>query len=214
MLILLDIDGTLVDTNYLHVDAWARAFHAVGLVVPRAAIHRQVGKGSDQFLPEFTRDPAQQRRADELHLGEYEKQAMFGFATPGARELLLMLREDRHALWLATSAKPEEIAQRFASLDLKQDILDGVVSSGDVERSKPAPDIFSAAVQRSGMRAEEAVVIGDTAWDMMAAKAAGVRAVAVLTGGAFSRDELRAAGAMAVYQDCAEMVARHFPRDL
>src|SRR5438477_8047417 len=157
MLILLDIDGTLVDTNYLHVDAWARAFHAVGLVIPRAAIHRQVGKGSDQFLPEFTRDPQQQQRADELHLGEYEKLAPFGFPTPGARELLESMRAQGHALWLATSAKPEEIAQRFGALGLKQDILDGIVSSGDVARSKPAPDVFATAVQRSRGRREEAL---------------------------------------------------------
>jgi HAD superfamily hydrolase (TIGR01509 family) len=214
MLILLDIDGTLVDSNYLHVDAWARAFHGVGLVVPRAAIHKQIGKGSDNFLPEFTKDKAQQERADALHLEEYKKLEHFAFATPGARELLEMLRAEKHALWMATSAKPEEIAQRFSMLGLSQDILDGIVSSGDVERSKPAPDIFAEAVRRSGLRREEAMVIGDTVWDMQAALAAGVRAVAVLTGGAFSREELRQAGASAVFQDCAEMVARRFPRDL
>ena len=214
VVILLDIDGTLVDTNYLHVDAWARAFHAVGLVIPRAAIHRQVGKGSDQFLPEFVKDPKAAERADALHLEEYGKLAEFGFALPGARELLEALRGDGHALWMATSAKPEEIAQRLEVLGVSRDILAGVVSSGDVERSKPHPDIFLEACKRAHCAPEAALVIGDTAWDMQAARAAGVRAVAVLTGGAFSREELRAAGAHAVYEDCAEMVARRFPRDL
>lgn len=214
MVILLDIDGTLVDTNYLHVDAWARAFHAIGLVVPRAAIHRQIGKGSDQFLPVFVKEPQAAERADELHLVEYGKLAEFGFALPGARELLEKLRGDGHALWMATSAKPEEIAQRLDALGVSQEILAGIVSSGDVERSKPHPDIFVEACKRARCKPEQAVVIGDTAWDMQAARAAGTFAVAVLTGGAFSAAELRAAGAQAVYEDCAEMVARGFPRDL
>jgi HAD superfamily hydrolase (TIGR01509 family) len=214
MVILLDIDGTLVDTNYLHVDAWARAFHSIGLVIPRAAIHRQIGKGSDQFLPLFVAEPAKAERADALHLEEYGKLAGFGFALPGARELLEQLRGDGHALWMATSAKPEEIAQRLDALGVDRDILTGIVSSGDVARSKPAPDLFAEACRRAHCRPDEAIVIGDTAWDMQAAKAAGTRAVAVLTGGAFSRAELEAAGALAVYQDCAEMLAKHFPSTL
>jgi HAD superfamily hydrolase (TIGR01509 family) len=211
---LLDIDGTLVDTNYLHVDAWARAFHAIGLVVPRAAIHRQIGKGSDQFLPLFVKEPAKAERADALHLEEYARLAGFGFALPGARELLLALRGDGHELWVATSAQPEELAQRLDMLGVDQAILGGIVSSGDVARSKPAPDIFAEACKRARRPPEQAIVIGDTAWDMQAAVAAGTRAVAVLTGGAFSRQELQAAGALAVYEDCAEMIARHFPRDV
>jgi HAD superfamily hydrolase (TIGR01509 family) len=213
VVILLDIDGTLVDTNYLHVDAWARAFHAVGLVVPRAAIHRQIGKGSDQFLPVFVKEPKAAERADELHLVEYGKLAEFGFALPGARELVEKLRGDGHALWMATSAKPEEIAERLDKLGVSRDILAGIVSSGDVARSKPAPDIFVEACKRAHCRPEQAVVIGDTIWDMQAARAAGTHAVSVLTGGAFSAAELRAAGAMAVYEDCADMVAKGFPRD-
>lgn len=214
MVILLDVDGTLVDTNYLHVDAWARAFAGVGLTVPRAAIHRQVGKGSDQFLPLFVAEPAKAARADELHLAEYAKLASLGQALPGARALLEMLRDDGHRLWLATSAKPEELRQRLEALGVAEAILEGVISSGDVERSKPYPDIFREACRRARCRADDAIVIGDTAWDMQAARAAELHAVAVLTGGAWSRAELREAGALAVYEDCAEMVARRFPRDL
>jgi HAD superfamily hydrolase (TIGR01509 family) len=214
VVILLDIDGTLVDTNYLHVDAWARAFHAVGLVVPRAAVHREIGKGSDQFLPQFVKEPAKAERADQLHLEEYGKLAGQGFALPGARELLMALHGDGHALWMATSAKPEEIAQRLDMLGVSNDLLAGIVSSGDVARSKPFPDLFLEACKRAHCRPEQAIVIGDTIWDMQAARAAGTRAVAVLTGGAYSRSELAAAGAVAVYDDCAEMVARHFPRDV
>lgn len=214
VVILLDIDGTLVDSNYLHVDAWARAFHAIGLVVTRAAIHRQVGKGSDQFLPKFVKEPKAAERADALHLEEYGKLAAFGFALPGARELLETLRGDGHPLWLATSAKAAEIAQRLEVIGVRQEIFAGVVCSADVKRSKPFPDLFLEACKRAGCRREEAVVVGDTAWDMEAARSAGLCAVAVLTGGAFSRTELVAAGAHAVYDDCAEMLARRFPRDV
>jgi HAD superfamily hydrolase (TIGR01509 family) len=214
MVILLDVDGTLVDTNYLHVDAWARAFHALGLVVPRAAIHREIGKGSDQFLPIFVKEPKQAERADGLHLAEYGKLAQFGFALPGARELLEMLRADGHELWMATSAKAEELEQRLDALGVDRNILAGLVSAGDVKRSKPYPDIFAAACERAHCRPADAVVIGDTIWDMQAARAAGTHAVAVLTGGAYSREELRAAGASAVFVDCAEMVARRFPSGL
>lgn len=115
---------------------------------------------------------------------------------------------------MATSARPEEIAQRLDALGVSQEILAGIVSSGDVERSKPAPDVFVEACKRAHCRPAEALVIGDTIWDMQAARAAGTRAVAVLTGGAFSAAELRAAGALAVYEDCAERVARRFPRDV
>ena len=213
MVILLDIDGTLVDTNYLHVDAWARAFHGIGLVIPRAAIHREIGKGSDQFLPVFVKEKKLAERADELHLAEYEKLAQFGFALPGARELLQTLHGDGHALWMATSAKPEEVSQRLDAIGVSKEIVAGIVSSGDVKRSKPAPDIFAEACERAHCRPEQAIVIGDTVWDMQAATGAGTRAVAVLTGGAFSRAELQAAGALAVYEDCADMLAKRFPRD-
>lgn len=214
MVVLFDIDGTLVDTNYLHVDAWARAFNALGLVVPRAAIHRQIGKGSDQFLPTFVKEPRLAERADQLHLVEYRKLAGFGYPLPGARELLETLRDDGHALWMATSAKPDEIAERLAALGVDDTVVAGVVSSGDVERSKPYPDIFVAACRRARCRPEEALVIGDTVWDMQAGRAAETRPVAVLSGGAFSRAELLEAGALAVFEDCADMLARGFPKNL
>jgi phosphoglycolate phosphatase-like HAD superfamily hydrolase len=108
----------------------------------------------------------------------------------------------------------EIICRRLAPLSsapTARDRFAGVVSSGDVKRSKPAPDLFAAACAEAGCRPADAVVIGDTVWDMPAARAAGVRAVAVLTGGAWSADELRQAGAVAVYDDCADMLAKKFP---
>jgi HAD superfamily hydrolase (TIGR01509 family) len=211
--VILDVDGTLVDTNYLHVEAWARAFRELGLSVPRAAIHRQIGKGSDKLLPEFVRDEGAAQRADELHselYGELERQ---GYPLPGARELLARLRQRGLALWLATSAKPEELERHLKVLEAEGAIA-GIVSSQDVDESKPAADIFELARRRAGCDADEAVVLGDTVWDVEAARRAGMQAIGVLTGGAYSRAELEAAGAIAVYDDCAALLAAGFPEQL
>jgi HAD superfamily hydrolase (TIGR01509 family) len=211
--VIFDLDGTLVDTNYLHVEAWARAFAAVGKTVPRTAIHKQVGKGSDKFLPEFVTDEAQARRADELHGEYYAAMQEHGYPLPGAKALLAALKERDVALWLGTSAKPEELERFIAVLDAK-DKLAGIISSEDVEESKPAGDIFAVALERAGVAAAEAVVVGDTVWDVGSARRAGVRVVALLSGGAYSRAELEAAGAVAVYDDCAALLAAGFPDGL
>jgi len=208
--VILDLDGTLVDTNYLHVEAWARAFRAVGREVPRAVIHRQIGKGADQMLPELIPDEAAARRADALHGEIYAELSAYSYPLPGARELLASLKERGVALWLATSAKPHELERQMAML-AAQDKLAGVVSSEDVAKSKPARDVFTATLERAGCAPAAAVVVGDTVWDIIAADKAGLRAAAVLTGGAFSEAELRAAGAVAVYRDCAALLAGGFP---
>jgi HAD superfamily hydrolase (TIGR01509 family) len=211
--VILDLDGTLVDTNYLHVEAWARAFAAIGKLVPRTAIHQQVGKGSDKFLPEFVSDEAAAKRADELHGEYYAAMQQYGYPLPGAKDLLATLKQRGVAVWLGTSAKPEEL-ERFLKVLDAEDKLAGVISSKDVEESKPAADIFAVALERAGCRPEEAVVLGDTVWDVEAARRAGLRTVALLTGGAFSRAELAAAGAVAVYDDCAALLAAGFPETL
>jgi HAD superfamily hydrolase (TIGR01509 family) len=211
--VILDVDGTLVDTNYLHVEAWARAFRALGHCVPRAAIHRQIGKGSDQLIPEFVSDAAAARRADELHGEYYAELEPHAYPLPGARELLARLAARGLGLWLATSAKPDELERHLETLAAR-DKLAGVVSSKDVERSKPAGDIFQATLQRAGCDADEAIVVGDTVWDVLAAREAGLRTVALLSGGAFSQAELEAAGAVAVDADCAALLAASFPDGL
>ena len=212
-IVILDLDGTLVDTNYLHVEAWARAFAAIGKLVPRTAIHQQVGKGADKFLPEFVTDEAAAKRADELHGEYYAAMQQYGYPLPGAKDLLAALKQHGIALWLGTSAKPEEMKHFLKVLDA-EDKLTGVISSKDVEESKPAADIFAVALERAGCRPDEAVVLGDTVWDVEAARRAGLRTVALLTGGAFSRAELAAAGAVAVYDDCAALLAAGFPETL
>jgi HAD superfamily hydrolase (TIGR01509 family) len=211
--VIFDLDGTLVDTNYLHVEAWARAFAAIRKTVPRAVIHKQVGKGSDKFLPVFVTDEAAARRADALHGEYYGAMQEYGYPLPGAKELLAALKQRDVAVWLGTSAKPEELERFIAVLDAK-DKLAGVISSKDVAESKPAADIFAIALQRAGVVPTEAIVVGDTVWDVESARRAGVRMVAVLTGGAYSRAELEAAGAVAVYDDCAALLAAGFPDGL
>ena len=212
--VIFDIDGTLMDTNYLHVEAFARAFREVGHEIPRAAIHEQIGKGSDQLLPTLLGDDVKAvERADSRHSEIYAELEEQGYPLPGAKELLAALKERRIASWLATSAKPEQLKFLLGALEAEGKIA-GVVSSGDVEASKPEPDVFAAALERAGCPSDEAVVVGDTVWDVIAAKKAGLRTVAVLTGGAFSRAELEESGAVRVCQDCAELLSTGFPDDL
>ena len=207
--VLLDIDGTLMDTNYLHVEAWARALEEVGDPVPRAVIHEQIGKGSDKLIPEFVEGEEASEKASDLHKEYYAELQDRGQPLPGAKELVSSLVERGYEVWLATSAEPEELEKHLKSLEA-EDKIAGVDSSDDAEESKPSPDIFELALERAGASSEEAVVV----WDIQAAKEAGVRAVAVLTGGAFSRAELEEAGAYAVYADCAALLGAGFPEEL
>jgi HAD superfamily hydrolase (TIGR01509 family) len=210
--VFLDIDGTLMDTNYLHIEAWARAFEEVGVWPPRSRIHHEVGKGSDRLIPEFVEE-GKVERVSELHSEYYGKLQERGHPLPGAKELVASLVERGYEVWLATSAKPEELEHHMEELGAEGKIS-GVVSSDDAEESKPAPDIFGLALERAGVSPEDAVVVGDSIWDIEAAKEAGVRAAAVMTGGAFSRAELEEAGAYAVYEDCRELLDDDFPEEL
>jgi HAD superfamily hydrolase (TIGR01509 family) len=210
--VFLDIDGTLMDTNYLHIEAWAQAFEEVGARPPRSRIHHEVGKGSDKLIPEFVED-GKAERVSELHSEHYGKLQERGHPLPGAKELISSLVEGGYEVWLATSAEPEELEHHMQELGAEDNIA-GVVSSDEAEESKPAPDIFGLALERAGVAPEDAVVVGDSIWDIEAAKEAEVRVAAVMTGGAFSRAELEQAGAYAVYEDCAELLEAGFPEEL
>ncbi len=208
--VVLDVDGTLMDTNYLHVEAWARAFEEVGRRVPRVELHRQVGKGSDLLIAEFVDDEETAQKIDELHSEFYAELQEHGHPLPGAKELIPALGERGYEVWFVTSAKDEELEHHMGELEAEGK-LSGVVNSSDVENAKPAPDIFELALERAGASPEETVAVGDAVWDIESASAAGIRTVAVLTGGAFSEDELREAGATAVYKDCAALLEAGFP---
>jgi HAD superfamily hydrolase (TIGR01509 family) len=208
--VVLDVDGTLMDTNYLHTEAWARAFEEVGHRIPRALLHKQIGKGSSLLIREFVEDEETEERINELHSEIYAELQEYGHPLPGAKELISSLRERGYEVWFVTSAKDEELEHHMQELEAESGIS-GVVNSSSVENPKPAPDIFELALQKAGASPDETVAVGDAVWDVEAADAAGIRTVAVLTGGAFSRQELEEAGAVAVYEDCAELLDSSFP---
>ena len=211
--VLLDIDGMLMDTNYLHVEVWAQAFEEVGERPPRSSIHHEIGKGSDKLISEFVADGEASERVSELHGEFYAKLQDRGHPLPGAKELLASLADRGYEVWFATSAKPEELEHRMEELEA-EDKVAGVVSSEEVEGTKPAPDIFELALKRAGSSPEETVAVEASVWDVESAKEAGVRTIAVMTGGTFSRAELEEAGAYAVYNDCAELLEAGFPEEL
>lgn len=207
---VLDVDGTLMDSNYLHVESWARAFEEVGNRVPRAELHKQIGKGSTLLIEEFVEDEEKVQEIEELHGEYYGEMQRHGHPLPGAKRLISSLLERGYEVWFVTSAKDEELEHHMSELEA-EDKIHGVVNSSSVENPKPAPDIFELALQQAGATADETVAVGDAIWDIESAKAAGIRTLAVLTGGAFSRRELEEAGAAAVYQDCAALLESGFP---
>ena len=208
--VVLDVDGTLMDTNYLHVEAWARAFEETGHRIPRVKLHKQVGKGSSLLITEFVQDEETVEKVEELHSEFYGELQEHGHPLPGAKELISSLKERGYGVWFVTSAKDEELEHHMQELEAEGNI-DGVVNSSAVENAKPAPDIFEEALERAGVSADEAVAVGDAIWDVESAKGAGIRTVAVLSGGAFDGEDLEEAGAVAVYEDCAALLDTGFP---
>jgi HAD superfamily hydrolase (TIGR01509 family) len=203
---ILDIDGTLVDTNYQHAIAWYRAFrrHEVNLAIWR--IHRHIGMGGDQLVPALAGEDFESEQGDAVRDDEkqlYEE--LIGEVQPmeKARELIEELVQRGHTVLLASSAKQEEIDCYLDLLDAR-DLAAGWTSSADVESTKPEPDLVDAALAKAGADASQAVMIGDTPFDVEAAKRAGVPTIAVLTGG-FSEAELREAGAEQVFESVAEL---------
>jgi len=207
--VLFDIDGTLVDSNYLHVLAWVRAFGDHDRVVDAWRVHRRVGMGSSLLLGELLGDDAD-RLADpvkEAHSRHYAELAGLQRPFADARELVRAVAERGARTVLATSAAPAEVEKLRAVLDL-DDVVVGITSDKDVGDAKPAPDLIEAALRVADVPASRAVMLGDTVYDVVAAARAGVPCVGVLTGGV-SQAELMAAGAVAVFDD-----ARHLLRDL
>ena len=201
---ILDVDGTLVDTNYQHAIAWYRAFRQHGELLPIWRIHRHIGMGGDQLVKALAGERFEERRGDEVREAEKSLyQQLIGEVEPveGARELIVAIRESEGLAVLASSAKEEEVDHYLDLLDARE-IVDGWTTSADVEETKPEPELVRAALEKVG--AEDGVMVGDTPWDVLAAKRAGLETLAVLTGG-FSEAELRDAGAVAVYESVLEL---------
>jgi HAD superfamily hydrolase (TIGR01549 family) len=204
---ILDIDGTLVDSNYQHTIAWYRAFHQHGHVLPIWRIHRHVGMGGDQLVASLCGEAVEDEQGDDIRAAEKALYfALIDEVEPleGARDLIVDLKRRGRRVVLASSAKPEEIEHYLDLLDARG-LADAWTSSGDVEATKPAPDLVEAAVERVGGGA--AVMVGDSTWDCKAAARAGVQTLAVLTGG-FSEQELRDSGAVAVFTSIEELRRR------
>jgi HAD superfamily hydrolase (TIGR01509 family) len=199
--VLFDLDGTLVDTNYLHALSWSRALRAAGEWAPMNAIHRLVGMGGDQLVPELLGHDCPDASA--RRPGYYKELAGDIVAFPGAVELLHKVHDAGVAVVLATSAPSDQLE---ALLELLQpgDAIDGSTNADEVERSKPHPDIFLTAMETSGADAARTLAVGDSVWDVEAARAAGIGCVCVETGG-FSHHELSEAGALQVYRDVMEL---------
>src|SRR5918992_5630692 len=208
--VVLDVDGTLMDTNYLHTEAWARAFERAGHRVPRVRLHREVGKGAGLLIQEFVDDDETVEKIQGFHTEVYEELQEYGHPLPGAKELISSLKERGYGVWFVTSAKDEELEHHMQELEAEGSVS-GVVNSSAVENPKPAPDIFELALERAGASPDETVAVGDAIWDIESASAAGIRTVAVLTGGAFSEEVLREAGAVEVYKNCAALLESGFP---
>ena len=203
---ILDVDGTLVDTNYHHAIAWYRAFRQHGIVLPLARIHRHIGMGGDQLVAALAGEGTEEREGDDIRAAETALYlALIEEVEPfrDARELIVDLRGRGAIVILASSAKANEVDHYLDLLDAR-DIADAWTTSTDVESTKPAPDLVNAALEKSGASAENAFMVGDTPWDCTAAQHAGVPTHTVLTGG-FSEQELREAGAVSVYRSVSDL---------
>jgi HAD superfamily hydrolase (TIGR01509 family) len=205
---ILDIDGTLVDTNYQHSLAWFRAFRRFDITLPIWRIHRHIGMGGDQVVTALCGEDTERHHGDDIREAEGDEYGRLIDEVQvfdRARELIITLKDRGHALVLASSAKAPEVEHYVGLLDAAE-IVDGWTTSADVQSTKPAPDLVRAGLDRVGGDEDEAVMIGDTPWDIEAAAKLGVPTYAVVTGG-FSEQELRDAGARDVYESVAALEA-------
>ena len=204
---ILDLDGTLVDTNYHHALAWYRAFRQHGIVLPMWRIHRHIGMGGDKLVAALAGDEVEAEQGDEIRAAEKALYlALIEETEPleGARDLMVELKRRSHTIVLASSAKANELDHYLDLLEARE-LANGWTSSADVEATKPDPDLVHAALDKAGTK--DAVMVGDTNWDVEAARKAGLETIAVMTGG-FSERELADAGAAMVFESLVELRER------
>jgi HAD superfamily hydrolase (TIGR01549 family) len=204
---LLDVDGTLVDANYQHALAWFRAFRRFDIVLPVWRLHRHIGMGGDQLVAAVAGDDVEARLGDELreaHGEEFQRMRDECQALAGARDLLVELKRRGLRSVVASSSNEDDLSffvERLGAADL----LDAATSAGDVEETKPHPEPIESALAKAGTR--DAVMIGDSRWDIEAAAKAGIPTVCVLTGG-WSEQELRGHGAASVFDSIPHLLER------
>ena len=199
--ILFDVDGTLVDTNYLHTLAWSSAFADTDQWTPMNAIHRLLGMGGDHLVPRLIDHEC----PDAVAARTVRYQELIGDAKafPGAHELVTSAHEIGLVTALATSSPADELDFLIDHLDIA-DVLDASTTGDEIESSKPDPEIFIRAMESAVLDPAQMMVVGDSVWDVQAARGAGLACVAVESGG-FSRHKLSEAGAVQVYRDVAEI---------
>ena len=209
--VFFDIDGTLVDSNDLHVLAWQEAFANIGAAFESQVVHDQIGKGADMLIPALLPDLGQaaQEKLGEVRASVF-KEKYLAQAKPfnHARELLACAHDLGQKVVLASSASKAELEHYLDLLDAR-DLVYATTSSDDVKHTKPAPDIFASALAKlQGILPTEVFVVGDTPYDIEAAAKCGIPAVA-LRSGKFSDLVLQRAGAVAIYDDAATLLARY-----
>jgi HAD superfamily hydrolase (TIGR01549 family) len=208
---IFDLDGTLVDSNDLHAEAWQEAFRHFGKEIPYGELRSQIGKGGDQYVPAFLNSHEIQQFGDELNKfrGDLFKQKYLARVQPfpKVRELFERLREDGKRIVLASSGNGDEV-DHYVHLTRIGDLIDGRTTKSEVRHSKPEPDVFLEALTQLHLPSEEAIAIGDTPFDVQAAKKSQLPTIALLCGG-FREDELRASGAVAIYRDIADLLTSY-----
>jgi HAD superfamily hydrolase (TIGR01549 family) len=208
-LAILDIDGTLVDSNYQHAMAWWAALGNHGVDLPLWQVHRHIGMGGDQLVQALAGEQVEDSKGDAIREAEAIRyQELIGDVKPlaGARQAIAGLAGEGWKVVLASSAKPDEV-KHYVELLEARDFLEDFTDSGDVSATKPDPDLIESALENAGADADEAVMVGDSIWDLKAASRAGVVAVGVLTGG-FGKAELLEAGAAKVIESVADLNGR------
>jgi HAD superfamily hydrolase (TIGR01549 family) len=218
-LAIFDVDGTLVDSTYHHALAWQRAFREHEIALPVWRIHREIGKGGDRLVPDLVGEQVEQSRGDALRETQHERfSELIDEVQPlaGAHELLVACKQHGWRIALASSGQADEIDRYLRLLDV-EGLPDAIVSSADVETTKPAPDVLALAREQAAVRVdrERVLVVGDSTWDCESARRASMTPVGVLSGG-FSREELREAGAEAVFATLVELrraIDALLPRD-
>ena len=205
--VVLDVDGTLVDSVYTHVEAWMRAFRGIGVPVEAWRVHRAIGMGGDKLVPEIAGERVEEALGDqvrELHDSEYDDLVAGVQLLPGADALLEELKGRGFRVVLASSGSKTQTEQALEKLD-RSDLVDDWVCSADVDDSKPEPDLVEVALERAGSR--RAVMVGDSVWDVEAGARGGIPVIGLRCGG-FPDEELTGAGAVALFDNPQDLVDR------